>query len=357
MKKIYCFHLLNDYSGSPKVLSQLINGWVASGYEVHLCTSLRKEGFLSELKGVNYHDNQYKYYQNKALRLFSLLYSQIICIISIFRLISRDDLIYINTVLPFGAAILGKLKSIKVIYHIHETSIRPLVLKKFLFGIAKWSAAKCVYVSHFLANQETGFKSKVIIHNAIGDAFLSRAEKYKQSGRTPNNVLMVCSLKKYKGVDEFVSLARECGEYNFRLVLNASQSEIDNYFHNIQLPENLEIYPTQRDVHPFYQWSDIVLNLSLVTEWLETFGLTAIEAGAYGRPTIVPPEGGIAELITDGIQGYKIDSRNQAQLIKKIDKLLKNRDLYKNMSKQALENVRHFSESKFISKSIALIEG
>ncbi|MBK6497170.1 MAG: hypothetical protein IPG00_02975 [Saprospiraceae bacterium] len=57
---------------------------------------------------------------------------------------------------------------------------------------------------------------------------------------------MICSLKAYKGVNEFVQLANKHAEYNFRLVVNASVSDIDQYFSGQNLPANITIFPTQR---------------------------------------------------------------------------------------------------------------
>ena len=45
MKKIVCFHLLNDYSGSPKVLNLILKGLSMKGYEIDLVTS-RNTGIL-----------------------------------------------------------------------------------------------------------------------------------------------------------------------------------------------------------------------------------------------------------------------------------------------------------------------
>ncbi len=45
MKKIVFVHLLNDYSGSPKVLSQVIRVGQNSGYEVDLYTGRSEDGF------------------------------------------------------------------------------------------------------------------------------------------------------------------------------------------------------------------------------------------------------------------------------------------------------------------------
>lgn len=49
MKHIVCFHLFNDYSGSPKVLKMVLQGILDKGYEVDLITS--KGGVLDELTG------------------------------------------------------------------------------------------------------------------------------------------------------------------------------------------------------------------------------------------------------------------------------------------------------------------
>ena len=39
MRKIVCFHLFNDYSGSPKVLKVVLEGLLQRGCEVDLVTS------------------------------------------------------------------------------------------------------------------------------------------------------------------------------------------------------------------------------------------------------------------------------------------------------------------------------
>ena len=49
MKHIICFHLFNDYSGSPKVLKTVLEGLLRKGYRVDLVTS--KGGVLDELVG------------------------------------------------------------------------------------------------------------------------------------------------------------------------------------------------------------------------------------------------------------------------------------------------------------------
>ncbi|MBK8444252.1 MAG: hypothetical protein IPL35_12910 [Sphingobacteriales bacterium] len=54
--RLFAFHLLNDRSGSPKVLSQLLKIWTSSGAKnIHLYTSPHQNGFLSDIQGIQYH--------------------------------------------------------------------------------------------------------------------------------------------------------------------------------------------------------------------------------------------------------------------------------------------------------------
>lgn len=80
------------------------------------------------------------------------------------------------------------------------------------------------------------------------------------------------------------------------------------------MPEHLFIFPAQKDVHSFYQEAHLVLNLSHPEQWVETFGMTALEAMSYGLPVIAPPVGRPVELVTDDFNGYRIGQRDLPSL-------------------------------------------
>jgi glycosyltransferase involved in cell wall biosynthesis len=354
--RIFAFHLLNDYSGSPKVLSQLLKGWVKNGVEVNMVTCKGREGFLSDIEGVKYHYYKYKFSENKWIRLFNLTYSQLIVFLKFLTQVKKNDIVYVNTVLPFGAGVLGKFKGCRVIYHVHETTMKPPILKKFLFGVAKWSAKDVIFVSKYLQAQESFKKVKShVIYNAIEDEFYEKAKINREISNHPKNVLMVCSLKDYKGVREFYELSKLNPQFEFKLVVNAIQQEIDHYFIYDVIPSNLLIFPTQTNLHPFYKWADVILNLSRPDGWVETFGLTIIEGMAYGLPAIVPPIGGITELVDEGENGLKVDSRDLQNLHQKLNQLLENETFYKKLSTQSILKIKRFSEEEFIRKSLQII--
>ena len=229
-------------------------------------------------------------------------------------------------------------------------------MKLFLRWIIKLTASEVIYVSDYLAKKENLPNIVThVIHNAIEDEFMKVAKSHKHKSNPEKNVLMICSLKVYKGVNEFIALANTKPTYNFKLVVNASLLEIESYFKGHSLPENLIVYPTQKNTHPFYQWADVVLNLSRPEEWIETFGLTVIEAMCYGLPVIVPPVGGIIELVDESFNGYRIDGKDTAYLSYKLREILENQSNYIDMRKAALYKIGYFNESRFISKSLAVI--
>lgn len=342
--RIFTFHLLNDYSGSPKVLSQLLKHWGGENREVYLYTGKGRTGFLSNIEGVNYRYFNYRFAENKWVRLFNLLLSQFQLFCMLFFKLKKGDIVYVNTVLPFGAAIAGKMRGVQVIYHIHETTMKPPILKKLLFGFAKLCSTKVIFVSSYLKEKETfGKELEFVVYNALEQSFFQKALQERKDKKELRNVLMVCSLKTYKGVDEFVKLAQNQVDLSFRLVVNATQTEVNDYFKGQQLPSNLELFTVQTNLHPFYQWADLIVNFSIPSGWVETFGLTIIEGMAYALPAIVPVVGGIIELVENEVNGFRVDAQNQTALNATVEHL-KDESVYQALSLNSKELIKKYIE-------------
>ncbi|OOV25449.1 hypothetical protein BXU11_15225 [Flavobacterium sp. LM5] len=351
--KIIAVHLSNDCSESSKILRQLVKGWTKNHISTELYVGSGEKGFLSNKTTT--HHYWYSSVKNPIFRLLFILASQCILFFKLLFNLKKSDILYINTVVPFGAALAGKIRGCKIMYHIHDTRLTPKIFKLFLFGVVKWAANEVVYVSNFLAEQEPLKIKSNVIYNVLEKDFLNQCKGIKTSQKESKIILMICSLKANKGVSEFLHLAHLNRNYTFKLVLDANQKEIDNYFKLEFLPENLVIYPTQTDTHPFYKEASIVLNLSDTRSSVETFGITILEAMAYGLPTIVPPVGGIVELVKEGENGFLIDSKNIPLLTKRLNELLQNQALYQKMSATAKEYSRFFCEEYFESESTRIL--
>ncbi len=360
MKHIVCFHLFNDYSGSPKVLKMVLQGILDKGYRVDLITS--KGGILDELTGhanlkrVSY---SYRFSVNPVVTMFRYLGVQLYTFFIAFRyLFQKQTVFYINTLLPVGPALAGRIMGKKVIYHYHENAFAKGLFYKVLAAVMQKLAHKIICVSQY-QRSFLGRKSGVcVIPNALPKEFTSRLHPDAEAAFGRQTVLMLSSLKEYKGTREFIELANRLPEYRFCLVINDVQENIDSFFYkyNIFCSQNLIIYPRQNNVVSFYNEASIVINLTDKKLAVETFGLTALEAMSAGLPVIVPTEGGIAEMVTDGENGYKIDVQDLNKIVEYIHLLLSDQELYNKLSNNASAYSRNFDIDKMTESILSLFD-
>jgi glycosyltransferase involved in cell wall biosynthesis len=97
-------------------------------------------------------------------------------------------------------------------------------------------------------------------------------------------------------------------------VLNAEADEVAAFAARHPQADNVTLHPRTDDPGAFYAGADLVLSLARVDQWVETFGLTLVEAMTFGVPVIAPSEGGPTEVVTHGEHGFCIDSRDGAAL-------------------------------------------
>ncbi|MBK9400224.1 MAG: glycosyltransferase [Bacteroidetes bacterium] len=357
--KIVAVHLLNDFSGSPLIFMQALKGLQTAGHEIIVHTSKSREGFLGRLNAPFVYF-PYLFFSNTLLRLFAFTASQLFLFFQLLRYRKEDVVIYVNTLLPFGAALAGACMGKKVVYHVHESYIRPALLKNFLRYIAAKTADTVLYVSHYLMNEERikGVKGQVI-YNALPDEFTEQAGKFKYHAVAGNsfNVLMICSLKNYKGVPEYLQLAKRHPGIHFELVLNASSKNIEDYFRKLEVPDNLHLFPVQKDLDPFYRRAGLVMNLTNPELCIETFGMTILEAMCYGIPVIAPPLGGPAELVESERNGFSIDVRDEATLDFRLEYLASNPEFLKQLSTGALETAKKFKSENFRNAVVQCVQG
>lgn len=356
--KVLFVHLLNNYTGSPRVLSNFLSNDFS--FNVDILTS-KTDGFLSNLKNVSYYWNGYKWKKNKILLSILLFFSQIKQFF--FVLFRNYDCVYINTILPFGAAFAAYLKKEKVIYHIHEYYENPNIMQKFCVFIAKKTAREVIFVSRYLENcYKNSFKCKTqIVYNSVSKSFHEKAKSFVPDLNKKFNqktLLLACSLKKYKGIYQFLEIANRCPDYRFILVVSNSKEETQLFFSNYKLPNNIEILNQVKDMGVVYEKTSVVLNLSLPygnDRWIETFGMGLIEGFEYKIPCIAPKFGGPCEIITDGINGYLINPFEIDDIISKINNLFISENTYKKFCANTQINI--FSENIFNKKIFNIILG
>ena len=103
-------------------------------------------------------------------------------------------------------------------------------------------------------------------------------------------------------------------------------------------------YVEPREVREYYSIADLTV---LPCWWFEGFSRTLLESCAYGIPAIATKVGGIPDVIEDGKNGILLKTLETEELVKAIEYVLQNPDVYRKMSEYCKEKVeREFSPEK-----------
>lgn len=377
MKHIVCFHLFNDYSGSPKVLKTVLNGLLVRGYTVDLVSS--RGGVLDELshpKLKRRFTYRYRFSSNPAITLLRYATIQVYTFFVAFRyMFNKDVVFYINTILPVGAALAGWLTGKKVVYHYHENAfVKGRFYRLLAWGMQKL-ADEVICVSAYQASFLKRKKHVRVVPNALPSEFIAQLHPDPISAFERKTVLMLSSLKEYKGTREFIKLAADLPQFKFVLVINDTQENIDKYLSTPPQksgekygefiggstgqrwlnPSNLTILSRQEHVAVFYNVATIVINLTDRHQAIETFGLTSLEALSCGLPVIVPTVGGITEFVIEAYDGYRIDVQDLPIIESRIIEILQDRTLYEYLSNNALSVSRRYDLHRMIDSVSAVL--
>lgn len=366
MENVLFVHLLNNHTGSPMVLANYLKN-KSKNQKCHITILTSATiGALSNIEGAVYKNNCYKWRNNKLFLSINLLFSHIYQFL--FVLFSRKyKTIYINTILPFGASVAAKLRKMKIIYHVHEFYENPNFMHKVCVKVMCKNADSVIFVSQYLKEkyEELIHCRSEVVYNSTSEQFESASNRLIKSSvyfqRKLNNriILMVCSLKEYKGVNEFIQLAKEMNSFNFKLVLSNDIESFVKYAQGFDLPQNLKIYTQIDNMIPFYEEAFLCLNLSHPygeKVWIETFGMTLVEANCFGVPVFGPDAGGPKEIIKDGYNGFLIDPYNIENLTNKINYLAEDFNKYLDFCNHSLEQVTFFSMNKFVQSIDKVLE-
>jgi glycosyltransferase involved in cell wall biosynthesis len=163
---------------------------------------------------------------------------------------------------------------------------------------------------------------------------------------------MLSTLRDYKGIPEFIELARtfvDSEEIQFKLVANDDSESVAAYISKYTtLPKNLVVLPQTADLAPIYREANLVVNFSRQEEWIETFGLTLLEAMMFGVPVIAPPVGGPVEVLGEGLSDYLISGHDVTRVSHVIKSLSNDHNAYIRISALCRERALKFSRNAFI---------
>ena len=342
--RILFVHPNNDYTGSTKVLSDIIS----EEYSKDQCVVLtinKTKGFLTHNSNAQVRNIWFPTIGNKPIPLISSFLSLIARVVLCVIYLSKADYVYINTIKPYYAVGVANLFRKRIVWHIHEIFMNKSVPVKIMEFVQRRTDAHFIFVSKYVKDEYHLSRKSTweIKYNKLSKEFLNDVLIRPVSDRFLKEILMASSLTIAKGVDTFINLSRIMPSYNFTLVLSCSEEERDTFVEQENPPINCKILSRQSSMGQFYQKADILLNLSNPFFGVETFGMTIIEAFAYGVPAIVPNIGGPLEIVDNGVNGFCVNVGNISEIKEKIIELTNNRDIYAKFSNNALIKAKKFN--------------
>lgn len=348
---LYYVHLFNDFSGSPRVLRDALDSEVNEPTNTYVMTS-KHQGFLDDAnaKRVNCF---YARSANRYIQLCYFLLSQVLLFGQLFAYLlvgflqGHKSTVVINTMLPFGAGLAAKVMRAKVVYYVHETYIKPELLKRFLRFFIEHCATHVIFVSKYLQSVESFSKPiQSVIYNGLRSDFPVEIECDKNLKFSEKTIFFAGSLKLYKGIEQLLLLAELLPEFKVCAAINCEVEELKDFMSGRNVPNNVNIMARPENIQKLFLESFIVLNLSLPNGWIETFGLSLIEGMAFGSPVVAPSIGGPVEFVNNK-NGLLIDSRETDEIVEFVRYLNTSIDIWSAFSAQALLTSQRFTSAEY----------
>jgi len=344
-------HLLNNFSGSPRVLSDFCATEQVQSQSLTIITS-QSEGFLDHSLGEK-RAIWYPRGRSNFLNSVSFAFAQLQLFFNTSLLVLKNRwrgkhvVVVNNTILTLGSMIASRICGASTLVYIHEINSGPPLMRRVAISIIDWAAHQIIFVSKFASNQyEFNGKAAKVLPNGLRIDFdlepnLDLKLKFNQ-----RQVLFVGSLKQYKGVYELLKLVERMPDTPFTGVFNCSASELQEFSASVRIPKNLTLLSNQPNIQKLYQDAFLVMNLSLPDLWIETFALTVLEGMACGCPCVVPLVGGHLDYF-DHKSGLKVDARNTKEIVDFIEKLQGDYDLWRGYSDHVLTVAKKYSAAVY----------
>jgi len=164
----------------------------------------------------------------------------------------------------------------------------------------------------------------------------------------------VSRIEEYKGVYDFVDIAREVININnkikFFLIGDGEESEkLKNYIKEKKLEDYVFMLGSKDNVIEHLKYIDLLLLCS----YIEGLPLAPIEAFSKKIPVIATNIPGTCEEIVNGINGFLVPKKDINIFAKKINEIYSDNDLYKSLKIGAYRSfTKYFTAEKYISSHL-----
>ncbi len=293
----------------------------------------------------------------KLLRYFSILFKVLKTV-----LLQRPDLCYFSMTskcAPFykdaTLALMVKLLGVKIVYHFHNKGVtdrQDKFIDNLLYRLV-FKGSKVILLSpNLYADIQKYVRKENVYYCPNGIKGVEKALN-KTMNEKPVNLLFLSNLMESKGVYLLLEACKQLKQKQlvFQCTFVGGVGDINKR----QFAEKLQEMDLESHVHYvgekfgvekecFFSNADIFVHPTLN----DCFPLVLLEAMQYSLPVVSTLEGGIPDIVVDGLTGFLIPPNNTERLVSKLEILIDNYDLRLQMGKAALQKFdSEFRSDKF----------
>lgn len=374
MKNVLIINQSSELYGADKALLELIDNFPT---DFNPIVVLENEGPLKDIllkKGIKVIKCPVMKL-HKSIFTFSGLFALFIDFFKGLYILRKEtksitiDVVHSNAISVLIGAFYSFFFNKKHLWHVHEIIEHPKAIANFYPKLVSFFSDKIVFNSQASYNQflkikpGISFKSEVVYNgqNRLQPtSTLEEIEDIKKIAFKAQNktiIGLVGRINKWKGQDILLDAFKNLHERhpNAHLVFVGSTPPGQD-FYLTRLEQRIEAYKLeasvtvidfQTDIWSIYDAIDISVVPSIEPE---PFGLVATEAMLSFNPVIASNHGGLSEIVVDNETGLLIEPRNQKDLESKIEILLNQPQLAKNMGMAGNKRVKEFfSTSRYVN--------
>ena len=354
------------YGGSGVVATELGLALAEKGHEIHFISYAIPKRLNRFVENVFYHEVEISTYPLFEHSLYTLsLTSKMLEVIEYEDL----DLMHVHYAIPHAVSaymaqqVYKKAnKNIKFITTLHGTDITLVGLEPSFMPLVKFSIEESngvTAVSRFLKEKTlTNYniqKDIEVIYNFIDtEVYKPIEDNCSRSHFAPNGEKVLIHTSNFRTVkrvtDTLHILANVRKEIPTNLVLigdGPDRSECERLTRELNIQKNVFFLGKQDSLVEPLNSADIFL----MPSQSESFGLSALEAMACGKPVISSSAGGLPELITHNETGYIAEFGDIERMAKYTVDLLTNEKKYKIFAKNSRDRaVNHFEKRVILPK-------
>ena len=237
-------------------------------------------------------------------------------------------------------------------------------IRKLLFKKAIGCSDACIFVSNaglksFLRSFKNLSKKRTyVVYNGIGTEKLERGRSNVPQRSKPIQILYVGRLHSVKGVTLLLdAIAAVKKEYSVCLTVVGNGPEWESLHRqaeNLGILDIVKFAGQKTDVIPYLEDADIFVYPSVCEE---VFGISIVEAMAFGLICIANRVGGIPEIIQNGVNGFLTDEKSSegiADALRKVINMGKEEEI--SIRSAAKETAERFSIANTVDRLTEVLE-